>query len=818
MKDFEAVDLLHRELEDYLRSHGIKASSGNMFSCISPEHDDSSPSCHIVPATDGRVFKCFGCGFSGNIFTAAWLLEGLPREGELFWKKTLPELAKRYDLKYEEVELTSEEKELLAKKAAYSDAAAIICRPTSENLPKFLKDRGWSMDTAKMLSIGAIDNVEEYVISMAKLGWTKPFMKKIGLLDNGLPPFIFNAHSLIFCIRNVNTEVVAFAGRDMNWKEGDTNPKYYNSSNSDIYEKHTLVYNLHNAKRKDGTLVLVEGYADVAGLVNANPSIRVGAICGTRLYPEQIAALSRVSVANIELALDGDKEGKKAVTGALDELAASKAGFFVKVVPVPDDKDPGEIATEFKDIVRQSPFEWSLLRAKETTNLSPEEIAQQSTSSIMLVPDRIERHRMAKELAAVTSVPLQTILSEIERRDDVQGTKKREKEDAIRSNVIEALKKGKDLREIVDRAEILLQTVEEEFSTSDIIAEDVYAAEVRKLWGQTESGENMSSRLHLSSMSKSNKWLDGFPTTSCMILLGGIPHCGKSSWLRAMTWDLARSNQNLTVIYHNVDEPRKRMVTPLVAMQAGLPISSVAHYRMNTIEEQSAIKTSYAMVEQFAREGRYVILDARAGASLDSVERIVTNYQDKYPERKVVYVFDNFHKLTDYPTSDRYTKYTACSKHAQSLILKHDFPMIMTVELRKIDTRTGQRRIGMTGEPRPEDMKETGSLYYDADVVWLAHNDLHVNPNTRHFWTKTTEGSSMYGGDYAYRDKLPVLDIAWWKNREAGMMGKIHFKYEPLKNSFQEVDRLPRRPDQTSEEDLDSLPLDGSTELFRGDS
>ena len=817
MKDYEAVDLLHQELEDYLRGHGIKASNGAMFSCLSPEHNDSSPSCHIVPATDGRVFHCFGCGFGGNIFTAAWLLEGLPREGELFWKKTLPELAKRYDLKYEEVELSTEDKELLARKAAYSDAAAVICRQTGVNLPKFLKERGWSLETAKLLSIGAIDNVEEYIISMAKLGWTKPFLKKVGLLDNGLPPYIFNDHSLIFCIRNVNTEVVAFAGRDMNWKKGDQAPKYYNSANNDLYEKHTLIYNLNNAKRKDGTLVLVEGYADVAGLVNTTPSIRVGAICGSRLYPEQIAALSKVSVANIELALDGDEEGKKAISNTLNELADSKCGIFVKVVDCSEGKDPDELAATFKDLTRQSPFEWSLLRAKETTNLSPEEIAQQSTSSIMLVADRIERHRMAKELAAVTSVPLQTILSEIERRDDVQGTKKREKEEAIRSNVIDALKKGKGLREVVDRAELLLQTVEEEFSASDIIAEDVYAAEVRKMWGQTENGDNAASRLLLSSMSKTNRWMDGFPTTSCMVLLGGIPHCGKSSWLRALSWDLARTNQNLTVIYHNVDEPLRRMVGPLVAMQAGLPISSVKHYHQNSVEEQSSIKTAYSMVEQFGRDGRYIILDARAGASLDSVERIVTNYQDKYPERKVVYIFDNFHKLTDYPTSDRYTKYTACSKHAQSLCLKHDFPMIMTVELRKIDTRQGQRRIGMTGEPRPEDMKETGSLYYDADVVWLAHNDLNVNPNTRHFWTKTTEGS-MYGGDYAYHDKLPVLDIAWWKNREAGVKGKIHFKYEPLKNSFQEVETLPRRPDQTSEEDRDALPMDGNTELFRGDS
>lgn len=40
-------------------------NKGGYFLC--PVHDDHSPSCHIVPNSDERAWRCFGCGKAGGI-------------------------------------------------------------------------------------------------------------------------------------------------------------------------------------------------------------------------------------------------------------------------------------------------------------------------------------------------------------------------------------------------------------------------------------------------------------------------------------------------------------------------------------------------------------------------------------------------------------------------------------------------------------------------------------------------------------------------------------------------------------------------------
>lgn len=57
------------QVYELLSSKGnfIKASGKDyLIKCLNPEHDDSSPSMRVDQ--DSGIFKCFSCGFSGNIF------------------------------------------------------------------------------------------------------------------------------------------------------------------------------------------------------------------------------------------------------------------------------------------------------------------------------------------------------------------------------------------------------------------------------------------------------------------------------------------------------------------------------------------------------------------------------------------------------------------------------------------------------------------------------------------------------------------------------------------------------------------------------
>ena len=74
---------------------------------------------------------------------------------------------------------------------------------------------------------------------------------------------------LMFPIHNESGKVIAFGGRAM---RDEDQPKYLNSSETPIYRKSSVLYNLHRARnelRRSDRAVLVEGYMDVIGVYAA---------------------------------------------------------------------------------------------------------------------------------------------------------------------------------------------------------------------------------------------------------------------------------------------------------------------------------------------------------------------------------------------------------------------------------------------------------------------------------------------------------------------------------------------------------------------
>ena len=60
-------------LRTYLESRGKIITSSGHFLCPNPNHkDDKTPSAHIVPNTNESFWVCFGCGATGDIFTASY--------------------------------------------------------------------------------------------------------------------------------------------------------------------------------------------------------------------------------------------------------------------------------------------------------------------------------------------------------------------------------------------------------------------------------------------------------------------------------------------------------------------------------------------------------------------------------------------------------------------------------------------------------------------------------------------------------------------------------------------------------------------------
>lgn len=72
--------LLKQEISiiEYLNSKGIQAQYKKRFSCPSPNHKDTNPSCVVYHNNYGDYIRCFGCDLHGDIYSLVGILENIP--------------------------------------------------------------------------------------------------------------------------------------------------------------------------------------------------------------------------------------------------------------------------------------------------------------------------------------------------------------------------------------------------------------------------------------------------------------------------------------------------------------------------------------------------------------------------------------------------------------------------------------------------------------------------------------------------------------------------------------------------------------------
>jgi len=135
--------------------------------------------------------------------------------------------------------------------------------------------------------------------------------------------------------------VLGFGGRTLK----DETPKYLNSPEGPLYQKGHLLYGLYQARRaiaEADEVVVVEGYTDVLGLVQAGVR-NVVASMGTALTDAQIGLMMRFT-SNVTFMFDADRAGIEAMLRS-GELARSHA-LRPMVAVLPSGRDPAEVAVQ----------------------------------------------------------------------------------------------------------------------------------------------------------------------------------------------------------------------------------------------------------------------------------------------------------------------------------------------------------------------------------------------------------------------------------------------------------------------------------------
>jgi DNA primase len=306
-----------------------------------PFHHEKTPSFTVSPSKE--IFKCFGCGKSGN--TISFVME----HEKLSYVEALKWLANRYNVEVEETETSPEKK--LAQQTSESlfiinqfaqqfYSHQLFDTDDGQNIGlAYLKERGFNEETIRKFGIGyAPEKRDSFVKEALQQQYNPELLQKSGLAVERQGQLVDNYRDrIIFPIHNNSGKIIGFGARLI--KSNEKAPKYINTPENELYVKSKILYGTYFARHaidKADECLLVEGYTDVTSLHQAGIE-NVVASGGTSLTQDQLRLIKKYTK-NLTIIYDGDAAGVKAAMRGLD--MALEESLNVKLVLIPDKEDP----------------------------------------------------------------------------------------------------------------------------------------------------------------------------------------------------------------------------------------------------------------------------------------------------------------------------------------------------------------------------------------------------------------------------------------------------------------------------------------------
>jgi len=341
---------------------------GTNYLGLCPFHNERTPSFTVSQSKE--IYKCFGCGKSGN--TISFLME----HEKYSYVDSLRWLANRYGIEIEETFASDEQRQQMQ----VADSLYIINNFAQQFFSKtlfetedgrdvglsYLKERGFREEIIKKFQLGynpeARDSFTKAAIAAQ---YNSELLIKTGLVVNRNDQLMDNYRGrIVFPVHNHSGKVLGFGARIL--KTNDKAPKYINTPENEIYVKSKILYGSYFARQaidKSDECLLVEGYTDVISLHQSGIE-NVVASGGTSLTQDQLR-LIRKYTNNLTIIYDGDTAGVKAALRGLD--LALEEGLNVKLVLIPDKEDPDSYvnkvgASAFNEFVRNNKKDFILFQ------------------------------------------------------------------------------------------------------------------------------------------------------------------------------------------------------------------------------------------------------------------------------------------------------------------------------------------------------------------------------------------------------------------------------------------------------------------------
>lgn len=333
--------------------------AGRNFKGLCPFHGEKSPSFFV--SSEMQMYKCFGCGVSGDVISFIEAYEGLT------FPEALEQLATKAGITLHKRQRTNKEteteklKEMLHLTQEYY-AYLLTEHRVGKKARDYLRERGIHQESIRDFGLGyapkSWQGLWDYLVK--KKQYEASLAKRTGMFVTSEQGRIYDRFRgrIMFPLTDFADNVVGFSGRLLEKEVKEA--KYINTPETELYHKGELLYGMSRLKRQireADRVVVMEGEMDVISSVQAFVP-EVVAVKGSALTEAQVLLIRRLTK-NIVLCLDADAAGQEAMKRAV-EVSEAKA-MSLRVIRLTGRKDPDELA-------RSDPKAWREL-SKQTISV-----------------------------------------------------------------------------------------------------------------------------------------------------------------------------------------------------------------------------------------------------------------------------------------------------------------------------------------------------------------------------------------------------------------------------------------------------------------
>ncbi len=407
--------------------------AGNSHKGLCPFHNERTPS--FTVHEDRQFFYCFGCQTGGDAIRFLQELNGysfmeavksLADRAGIAIPEPKPRGAgyQRPNSNQRKVSRSEKDACYAMGKAAQRFFGDALQSTEGFRAAEYLRGRGINSESISRFGLGfAPDRWDALETFFKNQNENLELSEKLGLLarrKSGKGHYDKFRNRVMFPIRSVSGEVIAFSGRDLS-DEAET-AKYINSPETPVYTKGDNLFGLYEARkamRQAGRAILVEGNLDLVRLSQEGLPETVAPL-GTALTETQGRLLKRF--VNLAILLyDGDKAGRAATLKAID--VCLRIGLQARVVALPDKDDPDtfvgrEGIAPLKQLVEDAVPAWTYLmdRVIEETDArrdpsGPIRAIDKLAPVLQGIEDRRERLLYERHIAEALDLDVQTVQS-----------------------------------------------------------------------------------------------------------------------------------------------------------------------------------------------------------------------------------------------------------------------------------------------------------------------------------------------------------------------------------------------------------------------